>query len=419
MKMTENKAFYTNLIETIGCAYAYAAYIYNDSGKVLDCKIIDSNELFSDICGLSKDKIMDRKLSDLFADAKYSNLEWLKKLKTLKLKKKRMVFEEFFESLNRWYLIKISSHEEGYAILTFTDITASKLLDEETSHFFEMSLDLLSLLSFDGYFKKLSTSWVHILGWSLEELKSKPMIEFIHPDDVYRTIIMIQKLTEGRKSLDFENRYICKDGTYKWIQWRSNSVIDKEVIYAVARDVTVNKELELKLKEANRELKRKSITDSLTNVFNHQFITEILSKKIEVSRRYQQSLSVMMIDLDCFKKVNDQYGHLVGDEVLIKVVEKIKSCLRKADLLGRFGGEEFLLILPCTSLEGALTLSERIRKNIEQTTFDEMDLKVTVSIGVADYKEQDCSTLISQADKSMYNAKANGRNQIVCFKNTK
>jgi len=415
--MVKNETFYLNLIESLDCGYAYHEMIYDEKGKAVDYKYLDVNQHFLDLTGLKRKAVLGKTVTEIFPGIDDLHFKWIKTFGNVVKKGKTKVIEEYFSPLSRWYSITVFSHEPNHFVTIFSDITSKKLLDEETSHFFDMSLDMLSLIGFDGYFKKLSNSWQDVLGWSLEELMSKPMIEFIHSDDVYNTVIMIQNLTEGRNIVDFENRYLCKDGTYRWIQWRSNSVVDREVIYAVARDVTQHKELEFKLKEANKELKRKAISDSLTNVFNHQFITEALKKKIEVAKRYKQELSILMLDLDNFKGVNDTYGHLVGDEVLIEVVEKIKACMRKADFLGRYGGEEFLLVLPRTDLEGASTLAERIRRNIEKSTFKEEDLKVTVSIGVTSYKSHDCSDLINDADACMYRAKRLGKNRVeICKK---
>lgn len=396
----------------MSCAYAYHEMQYNEQGKPVDYLFLDVNENFERFTGLKRDLIIGQSISEIFPEIGDLHFKWIDIYDRVIKDQGKVQFEEYFEPLMKWYCVTAYAHGKNRFVTLFSDITASKLLEDETNHFFRMSLDMLSLIGFDGYFKKLSKSWANVLGWSLEELKSKPMIEFIHPDDVYNTVIMLQNLTEGRHIVDFENRYICNDGTYRWIQWRSNSIVDQEVIYAVARDVTDRKELELKLTEANKELQVKAVTDSLTGVFNHQFITEALKKKIEIAKRYKQDLSVMMLDLDDFKVVNDTYGHLVGDEVLIQVVDKIQGCMRKADFLGRYGGEEFILVLPRTNLEGAHSLAERIRKNIERCRFDKKGLKVTVSIGVADYNGQNYSGLIHDADSCMYLAKRLGKNRV-------
>lgn len=128
---------------------------------------------------------------------------------------------------------------------------------------FEFSLDLLCVANNEGRFVELSPSWTHTLGWSQEELASKPFVEFVHSDDKAQTILETQKLAAGHTTVDFENRYRCKDGTYKWLQWTANVDKTSGMIYAIARDVSAQKEAgqiiarELQnLKEINALLQR-------------------------------------------------------------------------------------------------------------------------------------------------------------------
>ena len=164
-------------------------------------------------------------------------------------------------------------------------------------------------------------------------------------------------------------------------------------------------------------VKNLAITDSLTGIYNHGFLYEYLSKEFSRAERYNLPLSFLMLDIDYFKKVNDTYGHPQGDAVLCKLPQILKNNIRVCDTLGRYGGEEFSIILPESKLEDSINLAERIRKEVEQYNFGDVNkvIKCTISIGVSSYPCPDVKNLedlISRADKSLYNAKAEGRNRV-------
>ncbi len=138
---------------------------------------------------------------------------------------------------------------------------------------------------------------------------------------------------------------------------------------------------------------------------------ERLEDEIEKSKRYENPLSVMMIDVDHFKRINDEFGHLSGDSVLKKIASSISTTLRDFDIVGRFGGEEFLVILPNTAIDDAFSAAERIRKNVENIKISKKDVSVSVSIGVCQWSGDDLKNLLSEADRLLYCAKSNGRNR--------
>ncbi|MDT8445657.1 MAG: PleD family two-component system response regulator [bacterium] len=170
---------------------------------------------------------------------------------------------------------------------------------------------------------------------------------------------------------------------------------------------------QMELAEKNAALEEMVMIDGLTGLYNHKFIFEVLSKQIADSERYGRPMSVIMFDLDHFKRVNDNYGHQVGDEVLVKVAACIKSSVRQADLAGRYGGEEFLVVLPNTSLEDAARVAEKIRSAIASIPWDHEGLVITISGGLAQFRGETELELIDRADKLLYEAKNNGRNRIV------
>ena len=168
----------------------------------------------------------------------------------------------------------------------------------------------------------------------------------------------------------------------------------------------------LSIQERRELLKDKAYKDLLTGLYRREILNDLIEKEFYRSKRYGYHFSILMIDIDDFKKVNDTYGHLVGDKVLKKVAETTKKTIRKSDVAIRYGGEEFLIILPHTDLEAAKIAAERIRKNIEKLDVD--GVKVTVSVGIADNSlSPKLEDLIRKADQALYIAKRTGKNKVV------
>ena len=162
-------------------------------------------------------------------------------------------------------------------------------------------------------------------------------------------------------------------------------------------------------------LEKHAVTDSLTGMVNHEHVFSELQQAIIKTQAEQAPLCIVMADIDHFKSVNDNHGHLAGDGVLKEVASRIKNSLRGFDIVGRYGGEEFLLILNRADLQTARMVAERIRSRIAATPIDlpETLLDVTISMGVAMVKpDEDVNSLVERADKALYNAKENGRNQV-------
>lgn len=166
------------------------------------------------------------------------------------------------------------------------------------------------------------------------------------------------------------------------------------------------------LKAAQSELKRLVDTDHLTQIYNRYKLDKLLTAEFARSRRNHQPLSIILFDIDYFKKVNDDYGHLIGDDILVELSEQIQQRLRETDAFGRWGGEEFLIICPDTDVQSAHVLAENLRANIEQHTFTQ-SIHLTISLGVASCATSQCSdNLTSLADEALYKAKSSGRNQV-------
>ena len=164
--------------------------------------------------------------------------------------------------------------------------------------------------------------------------------------------------------------------------------------------------------EINNKLKEVSITDQLTKLYNRRRIENVLQANYQRAKEDNTLFSIILLDLDHFKQVNDNFGHQIGDEVLVSISKLLENNSRDSDICGRWGGEEFIIICPNITLKACIELAERIRKLTAEYDFSPVE-KLTASFGVAVYEEgRDISDLISTADKSMYKAKKNGRNQV-------
>ncbi|WP_417328478.1 diguanylate cyclase [Halarcobacter sp.] len=166
---------------------------------------------------------------------------------------------------------------------------------------------------------------------------------------------------------------------------------------------------------SNKKLRRLSQTDKLTNVYNRFKLDSLIEEEINRRKRYGQELSIVLIDIDFFKKINDVHGHLSGDKILQEFSKTIKRNLRETDHFGRWGGEEFLIILPNTNAKEAYILAEKLRKTIETAKFYK-DIKVTASFGIAQCEDIDSNKCLNNVDKALYEAKNSNRNCVKIYK---
>ena len=185
-------------------------------------------------------------------------------------------------------------------------------------------------------------------------------------------------------------------------------------------------QLEIENKKLMKNLEKMAMTDILTGLHNRRHFYEHGKEEIERSNRYNHPLSVAMLDIDHFKKINDAYGHHVGDKVLFALAQQMRESMRKIDLIARYGGEEFVILLPEINQHEALIALDRLRESVTEMTIptDKGLCKLTVSIGVAelsnstnqDNKDHTIDSLLQQADDALYQAKENGRNQTIAWK---
>ncbi len=174
----------------------------------------------------------------------------------------------------------------------------------------------------------------------------------------------------------------------------------------------------LELWDIKEKLREASIKDVITDLYNHRYFQETLVKEMERAKRYSHPLSLMMIDIDHFKKVNDTYGHPQGDIVLRKIGELFRETIRLSDTAARYGGEEFAIIMPETDINGSVILAERLRKLVEKLEINTNNhiIKITISIGLTTYDpgrdKKDKAEIINLADKALYSSKATGRNKL-------
>jgi diguanylate cyclase len=298
--------------------------------------------------------------------------------------------------------------------LTGRFATTLRALEAESARHFDLSLDMISTVGFDGCFKSVNPAFEQLLGYRPEELVGRPFMDFVHPDDRERTEREAASLADGATTVQFQNRYFAKDGDVRWLEWASIPMPDEELIYGIARDITDRKALE-------QELEQLSQHDPLTGLFNRRRFEEALRRQLAYTRRYGNGGALLMIDLDRFKQINDEFGHAAGDKALCEVARVLSDNLRASDTLARdvdpvvarFGGDEFVALLPEADGPGAESAAQRMAAAVEAASLkiDDREIELRVSIGVALFDEHGIpgeQELLAAADRAMYMAKAGG-----------
>ena len=265
----------------------------------------------------------------------------------------------------------------------------------------------------------LSKRWKEIVGYKDDELENKVGVfeSLLHPNDKDRVEKYLSSYLKGEfRHYSTEFRMKHKNGTYRWILARGEALYnDDGKPYRMAgshTDITEKKEME-------RKLESLAATDELSKLWNRRYFFNVGDKECKRADRYKAKLSLLMVDIDHFKEVNDTYGHAAGDLVLKGVSEIFIHGLRDVDIAARIGGEEFAVLMPNTDVAGAMIVAERLRHNIEMLNFEHEDrnIKITISLGVTECcGKSSIDEMLKRADKALYEAKNAGRNCVkVCL----
>jgi diguanylate cyclase (GGDEF)-like protein/PAS domain S-box-containing protein len=308
-----------------------------------------------------------------------------------------------YSPLTRWIFTAISLT----VVMTLTSAIVARRAraDQRARRFFDLSHDMLCTANLDGYFVEVNAAWQR-LGYTPEEMRSIPFIEHIHPDDRRRTETEAATLFDGVETVGFENRYRAKDGSWHWLRWSSVLAPDEQLLYGRATDVTELKRVESERENLLVEVEALARSDSLTGLPNRRALDEQLPREMARARRAESDLCLAVVDLDHFKAYNDTHGHLAGDEMLRRCAMAWDCELRGEDTIVRFGGEEFLIVLPDTPPEAAAEIVERLRAARPGGQ--------TASAGVACWdRVESAEDLVGRADSALYRAKAAGRDQVV------
>lgn len=276
--------------------------------------------------------------------------------------------------------------------------------------------DLISVLDIDGRRIYSSPSYRKIFGKGEIQSGSSSFNE-IHPEDRERIMSLFRRTLETGVGERTEFRFLLKDGSVRHIESQGNVVRDASGkvsrVIVVSRDITERKKIE-------EQLRYLSYHDVLTGLPNRALFTDRLKHAITVAKRNkEQILSTLFMDLDGFKQINDTFGHATGDQLLRKVANRIRGCLRESDTAARLGGDEFVVLLPTINTQqDALVVAEKIRwANCQPMELDGQRLNISTSIGIAVYPEHGSEeeTLLNNADAAMYHAKESGRNNVCLY----
>ena len=254
---------------------------------------------------------------------------------------------------------------------------------------------------FHGYF----FDWRQLLRWNIDQsaLPGNSAVMFQRPDFIKEHLVEISITL------------ILAVLVVLWIRYRELKIYNRELHSARKGLQAANHELgrvKSSLEEKNQMLRKLSITDSLTGLHNRAYLDEKLREEFDRIDRHPENLSIILVDIDHFKRVNDKYGHPVGDEILVNVADSLRQNIRSIDTIGRWGGEEFIVICPGSDEKHSLQLADKLRRILQEIVHPKVG-SVTCSFGVASHEfGMPRTQLIKNADKALYESKASGRNRV-------
>lgn len=321
--------------------------------------------------------------------------------------------------------VQCSQRPDGSAVLegALQDVTKlheleTELRRSEERHrlLAENAWDVIWTMALDGTITYISPAVERVRGFTPAEAL-RQSLEEIHPPESAAKVSdyfarLFAAIDKGAQPPSYrgEHEYYCKDGSIMVGEIQVIPHVDADgnvvEILGVTRDISERKRFEAELTEL-------AVTDPVTGLWNRRHTSELLAADLAQAQRHGQALTLLMLDLDHFKAINDSHGHQTGDRVLVEVARRLIGNMRSTDVVGRWGGEEFVVLLRYCGLRDGLAAAEKLRRKISETPFEKL-FRVSASIGAAELQAgDDLASWISRADAALYQAKRAGRNTVV------
>jgi len=376
----------------------------DESGRPVDAEFIAVNREFETLFQKTQSEMIGHRFREFFHVKELSDEDWMHRV--LQALSENGFYAESVSGISHsktlhFQLFSLSEDQIG---CSFQENRAGVPLQEKLEGFLAVSLDMFMIGSPEGRFVKVNQQFESVLGYSPKELEGHSFSEFLHPDDIDQTQLAVEKLIAEGGIQKLINRLVAKNGEIKTLEWRAFFM--GSVFYASARDITeqVRKE---------EQLRREAEIDPLTGLFNRHYLYQRIQEEITLSEKRNTPLSMIAVDIDHFKYVNDIWGHPVGDEVLEQTANLMKSAIEGPDFLARIGGEEFVALLPGSKAERALSVAQKMHAALNEHPHPRVG-KVTASFGVALREPgEDFLQWYKRADEAVYSAKRSGRNRVV------
>ena len=418
----EARAVLDGLLEHLLNGVAYCRMEYTD-GQPSDFLFLYTNPAFHSQTGLAD--VCGKHISQIVPGLRQTDPALLEIFGRVARGGQPETFVMPVKSMAEWFSVSVYCPHPEHFIALFDVVTERKkaeaaLEDRARQLRFVLEGSELGFWDWDIATGKVERNpqWGHMLGYTFEELQhtAQQWADFVHPHDRERAWASIFDVVEGRSAAHkLEYRMLHKDGSIRWILDQAK-VMQRDGHGKATRmcgthtDITERKLLE-------EELRRQAHVDYLTGIYNRRHFMERAEQELSRAHRYAKPLSMLMLDIDHFKQINDCHGHKVGDTVLKAVADLSQATFRDVDIVGRLGGEEFAALLPETDQPAALEAAERLRATIANARIPlpgAPPVSFSVSIGVSsmDSPEDNIDALLQRADKALYKAKDSGRNRV-------
>lgn len=299
------------------------------------------------------------------------------------------------------------AQKPAFLAVQAADVTEHHKRETEARAFFENSLDLLAIADVQGRFLRVNPAWEHVLGYSAEELLSRPFLDFVHEEDHARTLAAVEALTTGQQVRSFRNRYRAKDGSLHWLDW-STQPEEGGRLFCVARDVTDQVEHDQLRARLEEEIRQAALVDPLTGTYNRRGFFLLAEQALRAAVRHQRNYVLCFFDLNGLKEINDELGHDQGDDALYDAAEVFRHVFRSSDIIARIGGDEFVVLA-----EGEASAEAGLRQRVgdeiaRHNSAGGRAYRLATSMGVTSFDPRRPSTLgelLQRADRQMYEHK--------------